>query len=198
MLFTYTITRTVIRVINSSYGLDITSFIFYIANKNVKNCDNDTSSNNCLTINDSYVTLSQFCGHGNVDGKGVETIMKDKKHIDHEFASGKKTIGKAQILAAVDLGLENTSNNVITGFTYHFDVSAADHDGHHFSMILRDYSTRKNTHAESKSNIDLWNNTKILELNIATITKTNITFPDCILINELLKFVRIQLLYRQQ
>ena len=125
------------------------------SNINVKNCD---SNSNNSTINDNYVTSSQCCGYSNVDGKKVETIMKDTKRAHHEFASGNEVLNQAQVLAVIDLGLENTPNiHVITGLKHNVHVSVA--DGHNFSVILRDYRTDKNTHAESN-----FNNTKIFDI----------------------------------
>ena len=126
------------------------------SNMNVKNCDNNSDNS---TINYSYVTSSQYCGYSNVDGKKVKTIMKeDTKRVHHEFASGNEVLNQAQVLAVIDLGLENTPNiHVITGLKHNVHVSVA--DGHNFLVILRDYPTDKNTHAESN-----FNNTKILDI----------------------------------
>ena len=76
--------------------------------------------------------------------------MKDTKGVDHEFGSGNELLSKAQVLAAVDLGLENTFN--ITGLKHNVNVSVA--DGDNFSLIFRNCPSDENIPAESiaKSN----------------------------------------------
>ena len=208
---------------NNNYQLDMSSVIFdsvdYFMDSSANNCENTDVGDIAINFNirngdmrcigSGDVTISQLCGHSNVngmyiicDGQEVATLIKGKIHV--EFASQLDVLHlsntsirnkdcefianyygysqseaaqlsypltaietKTQLLAAVNVVLENTSTiNEIKRLEHIFNVSVT--DGHNVSSIIAKCKSNNfiftTNAAENVKNVDFWSSTQILHV----------------------------------